>query len=202
VITSAAAEQPAGPQPTAPAQVVRCFEDENVIHVAGRVDPLSDIDVINFELALADIGQIERRLERLTKGRAKTKEEVAAAEVRLLLEWHLAGQCASLHSAATPAAQSCCLGLVPMTCVIACFKWLGESHMIVAALLCATRDGATPCTDRQTCHPGVMRKACHGQQCSHRLCPLMVHLSSRQALMRRKCAAITTVPQTQSAATV
>jgi hypothetical protein len=150
--------------PPALAQVVRCFEDENVIHVAGRVDPLSDIDVINFELALADIGQIERRLERLTKGRAKTKEEVAAAEVRLLLEWHLAGQCVSLHSAATPAAQSCCLGLVPMTCVIACFKWLGESPMIVAALLCATRDGASPCTVRQTCHPGVMREACHGQQ--------------------------------------
>jgi hypothetical protein len=77
--------------PPAPAQVVRCFEDENVIHVAGRVDPLSDIDVINFELALADIGQIERRLERLAKGRAKSKEEVAAAEVRLLPTWLLAG---------------------------------------------------------------------------------------------------------------
>lgn len=61
--------------------MVRCFEDENVIHVAGKVDPLADIDVINFELALADIGQIERRLERLARGRAKTKEEVAAAEV-------------------------------------------------------------------------------------------------------------------------
>ena len=63
-------------------QVVRCFEGENVIRVAGKVDPLADIDVINFELALADIGQIERRLEPLTRGRAKSKEEVAAAEVR------------------------------------------------------------------------------------------------------------------------
>lgn len=61
---------------------MRCFEDENVIHVAGKVDPLADIDVINFELALSDIGQIEKRLERLTKGRAKSKEEIAAAEVR------------------------------------------------------------------------------------------------------------------------
>ena len=70
------------PYGTVNAQVVRCFEDENVIHVAGKVDPLADIDVINFELALADIGQIERRLERLTRGRAKSKEEIAAGEVR------------------------------------------------------------------------------------------------------------------------
>lgn len=62
--------------------MIRCFEDENVIHVAGKVDSLEDADVINFELALADIGQIEKRLERLSKGRAKSKEEAAAAEVR------------------------------------------------------------------------------------------------------------------------
>lgn len=62
-------------------QVVRCFEDENVIHVAGKVDPVEDTDVINFELALADITQIEKRLERIAKGRAKTKEETASNEV-------------------------------------------------------------------------------------------------------------------------
>ena len=62
-------------------QVVRCFEDKNVIHVAGKVDPVEDIDVINFELALADITQIEKRLERIVKGRAKTKEEIASNEV-------------------------------------------------------------------------------------------------------------------------
>jgi hypothetical protein len=62
-------------------QVVRCFEDENVIHVAGKVDPVEDIDVINFELALADITQIEKRLERIAKGRAKTKEETTSNEV-------------------------------------------------------------------------------------------------------------------------
>ena len=43
------------------AQVVRCFEDDDVIHVDGRVDPASDADVINLELAFADLGQIERR---------------------------------------------------------------------------------------------------------------------------------------------
>jgi GTP-binding protein YchF len=61
-------------------QVIRCFEDENVIHVAGGVDPVSDMETINLELALADAAQIEKRLERLTKGRSKTKEEAAAAD--------------------------------------------------------------------------------------------------------------------------
>jgi obg-like ATPase 1 len=49
-------------------QVVRCFEDDDIVHVAGKVDPLDDIDVINLELALADIAQIEKRMERLKKG--------------------------------------------------------------------------------------------------------------------------------------
>lgn len=58
-------------------QVVRCFEDENVVHVSGKVDPLDDTDTINFELVLADVGQVEKRLERLKKGRAKSPEEKA-----------------------------------------------------------------------------------------------------------------------------
>ena len=45
--------------------VVRCFEDENVIHVSGKVDPREDASVINFELALADYAQVEKRLERI-----------------------------------------------------------------------------------------------------------------------------------------
>lgn len=61
--------------------MVRCFEDDDVIHVAGKVDPAADTDVINFELALADIGQLEKRLERLAKGRSKTKEEEVANKV-------------------------------------------------------------------------------------------------------------------------
>ena len=63
-------------------QVVRCFEDEDVHHVNGKVDPAEDVETINFELALADVSQIEKRLERLKKGRAKTKEEQASNEVR------------------------------------------------------------------------------------------------------------------------
>lgn len=50
-------------------------------HAWMQVDPVEDTDVINFELALADIGQIEKRQERLRKGRAKTKEEKAEQQV-------------------------------------------------------------------------------------------------------------------------
>ncbi len=52
-------------------------------HVNGKVDPAEDAETINFELALADVAQIEKRLERLKKGRAKTKEEQASNEVRV-----------------------------------------------------------------------------------------------------------------------
>src|SRR5215469_16821297 len=46
--------------------VVRCFEDDNVIHVAGKVDPISDIEVIQTELCLADLSTVEKALARHT----------------------------------------------------------------------------------------------------------------------------------------
>jgi len=49
------------------AHVVRCFDDPNVIHVAGKVDPVSDIETINTELALADLEQVERQLSKNEK---------------------------------------------------------------------------------------------------------------------------------------
>lgn len=49
------------------AQVVRCFEDDDIVHVAGKVDPLSDIDVINTELALADLESVEKALQKAEK---------------------------------------------------------------------------------------------------------------------------------------
>ncbi|MFS8899233.1 redox-regulated ATPase YchF [Synechococcus sp. H65.1] len=62
--------------------VVRCFQDENIVHVAGSVDPLRDIGVINLELALADLAQIERRLERVRK-QAKS-DKTAQVELQAL----------------------------------------------------------------------------------------------------------------------
>jgi ribosome-binding ATPase len=66
------------------AQVVRCFEDENVVHVHGGVDPEGDIETIDTELLLADLATVERRLERVGRaaksGDAKLKAEAAELE--------------------------------------------------------------------------------------------------------------------------
>jgi GTP-binding protein YchF len=58
------------------AHVVRCFEDENVIHVEGKISPADDIDVINTELALADLESVEKALLRVAKA-AKGKDQDA-----------------------------------------------------------------------------------------------------------------------------
>ena len=63
--------------------VVRCFEDEDVTHVMGAVDPVRDREVIEFELALADLGTVEKRLDR-TKRAARTGDKEAVAELPVL----------------------------------------------------------------------------------------------------------------------
>ncbi|WP_039899576.1 redox-regulated ATPase YchF [Microcystis sp. T1-4] len=62
--------------------VVRCFDNDDIIHVSGSVDPARDIEVINLELALADLGQMEKRVERLRKQAKNSKE--AAEELAIL----------------------------------------------------------------------------------------------------------------------
>lgn len=62
--------------------VVRCFDDENITHVAGRVDPIEDIETINLELILADMETVEKRLAKVEKlARQKDKEALAEYEV-------------------------------------------------------------------------------------------------------------------------
>jgi len=61
---------------------VRCFEDSDVIHVSGKVDPLDDIEIINLELNLADLSQLQKRRERIKKQVRTSKE--AAKEDNLL----------------------------------------------------------------------------------------------------------------------
>ncbi|MFO1417608.1 MAG: redox-regulated ATPase YchF [Methylotetracoccus sp.] len=64
------------------AHVVRCFEDEDVIHVAGRVDPASDIEVIDTELALADMATLDKALQRAVKAsKSGNKEELARKDL-------------------------------------------------------------------------------------------------------------------------
>ncbi|MHC0039362.1 redox-regulated ATPase YchF [Pseudoneobacillus sp. C159] len=63
-------------------QVVRCFEDENITHVAGKVDPIDDIEVINLELILADLESVEKRITRVEKmARQKDKDAVFEFEI-------------------------------------------------------------------------------------------------------------------------
>ena len=71
--------------------VVRCFDDDNVVHVAGKVSPADDIEIINTELALSDLDSLEKKLLRSEKlarsGDKKAKEEVALYErIKGLLE--------------------------------------------------------------------------------------------------------------------
>ncbi|KJV07290.1 redox-regulated ATPase YchF [Methylocucumis oryzae] len=64
------------------AHVVRCFEDENVVHVAGKINPISDIEVINTELALADMATVEKALLRVSKNaKSGNKEELHKKQI-------------------------------------------------------------------------------------------------------------------------
>lgn len=65
------------------AHVVRCFRDDDVVHVSGRIDPVGDIEIISTELALADLETVGRHLHRATKA-AKTGDKEAAARRDLL----------------------------------------------------------------------------------------------------------------------
>jgi len=63
--------------------LVRCFENDDVVHVSGRVDPLSDIEVINTELALADMESVEKALDKVAR-QAKTGDKKVLAQKALL----------------------------------------------------------------------------------------------------------------------
>ncbi len=65
------------------AHVVRCFEDENVIHVANKIDPANDIEIINIELALADLESVEKQLPKVTRS-AKGGDKEAVAQKALI----------------------------------------------------------------------------------------------------------------------
>jgi ribosome-binding ATPase len=64
--------------------VVRCFDDDNVIHVAGKVDPVADIEVIQTELCLADLATVEKSLQRYLKAARSGNDKEAAALVKVL----------------------------------------------------------------------------------------------------------------------
>ena len=69
--------------------VVRCFESEDVIHVAGKIDPISDIEVINLELILADLQMLEGALVKLERRAKADKKLQAAVDVMKKMILHL-----------------------------------------------------------------------------------------------------------------
>ena len=72
------------------AQVVRCFENDDIMHVNGKVDPLADIETINTELALADLDAVERAIQRVTKNtRSGNKDAIAQKNLFERLYEHL-----------------------------------------------------------------------------------------------------------------
>jgi hypothetical protein len=72
------------------AQVIRCFADDNVVHVSGRVDPIADIEVINTELCLADQETIERALQKVAKqARSGDKDSKKISELLERIMAHL-----------------------------------------------------------------------------------------------------------------
>jgi ribosome-binding ATPase len=68
--------------------VVRCFDDPNIIHVNGKVDPLSDMEVINTELMLADLDSIEKRLQRVEKLAKNSTDKKVLAELAVSKKVH------------------------------------------------------------------------------------------------------------------
>ncbi|MHB8258318.1 MAG: redox-regulated ATPase YchF [Acidiferrobacterales bacterium] len=72
------------------AHVVRCFEDENIVHVRGHIDPLADVEVINTELALADLETVEKAQVRTEKGaKSGNKDEIRLRELLAQVRAHL-----------------------------------------------------------------------------------------------------------------
>ncbi|MDO5530720.1 redox-regulated ATPase YchF [Sutterella sp.] len=67
------------------AHIVRCFDDDNIVHVAGEVNPLNDIEVINTELALADLAAVEKAMNRYSK-QARSGGDKEALKLVLVLE--------------------------------------------------------------------------------------------------------------------
>ncbi|MDY0409919.1 redox-regulated ATPase YchF [Virgibacillus soli] len=68
-------------------QVVRCFDDENITHVSGKIDPVDDIEIINLELILADLETVNKRLQRVEKlARQKDKDAVQEHQVLVMIK--------------------------------------------------------------------------------------------------------------------
>ena len=69
--------------------IVRCFEDSNITHVEGRIDPIKDIEIIELELLFADLQTLEKRIERLNRAAKSNKDSAKSLDMALKLKKHL-----------------------------------------------------------------------------------------------------------------
>jgi len=69
-------------------QVVRCFEDDNVIHVEGKIDPIRDVETINLELIFSDLEVVENRISKIEKKANTTKDKESLQELEILKKIH------------------------------------------------------------------------------------------------------------------
>jgi GTP-binding protein YchF len=130
------------------AHVVRCFEDPNVVHVAGKVDPVSDIETINTELALADLDAVEKQISRHAKVAQTTGEKdavrlIAALEkVRKVLDAGKPARTAELSKEELAVLRPLFLLTMKPTMYVANVAEKGSDELLNRVIAYANKEGA------------------------------------------------------------
>jgi GTP-binding protein YchF len=130
------------------AHVVRCFEDPNVVHVAGKVDPVSDIETINTELALADLDAVEKQISRHAKVAQTTGEKdavrlIAALEkVRKVLDAGKPARTAELSKEELAVLRPLFLLTMKPTMYVANVAEKGSDELLNKVIAHANKEGA------------------------------------------------------------
>jgi GTP-binding protein YchF len=130
------------------AHVVRCFEDPNVVHVAGSIDPVSDIEVINTELALADLDSVDKQLAKYEKiaqaGGDKEAQRLVAAlkKVRVVLDEGRLARTAELSNEELAVLRPLFLLTMKPTMYVANIGEHGSKELLEKVEAHAAREGA------------------------------------------------------------
>ncbi len=128
--------------------VVRCFEDANVVHVAGKVDPVSDIETINIELALADLDSVERQISKHAKLAQTTGDKdavrlvAALSKVREVLDAGRPARTAELSKEERAVVAPLFLLTMKPTMVIANIAEQGSQKLLSQVQAHAAKEGA------------------------------------------------------------
>jgi len=130
------------------AHVVRCFEDPNVVHVAGKIDPVSDIETINTELALADLDAVEKQISKFAKVAQTTGEKdavrlvAALAKVQKVLDAGRAARSADLSKEEHAVLRPLFLLTMKPTMYVANVAEKGSEALLQKVVAYAAKEGA------------------------------------------------------------